>query len=431
MSSDSPPSIVSSETSPSTTHRPIDSTAANKRLRSLDQFRGYTVLGMLIVNYFGSYTACPQLWKHTNDYMSFADTIMPQFLFAAGFSLRLTVGRQLQQGRTIQSYSRILRRLLGLVLIALVVYTVGPRASSWEQLKEIGFWGAIREPLKSDWFQTLMHIAVTSLWIIPVIHRRIWPRVNWMIGSSILHVMVSHFFNYTWCNTQPTAIDGGPLGFLTWTIPAILGTIACDWFVPDDTGNPSSMEPGTRIGWPILTALGLMLLGYCFSCGTRFYDVIPTGASIEPISKLAPDPVLPDAERRSIKMQNLSAKAWLAEPPFIKPPDSTKRQWNYWMMSQRAGTLSYLVFASGFSLAVFVLFYIACDIGKLELPIFRTFGVNALAAYVLHDLTSNAVKPFFPKDSPSWYAFTGLLLFCWITWLFLRSLERQKIFLRV
>jgi hypothetical protein len=66
-----------------------------------------------------------------------------------------------------------------------------------------------------------------------------------------------------------------------------------------------------------------------------------------------------------------------------------------------------------------------------QLPIFKTFGTNALAAYVLHDLVSNAVQPFFPKDSPIWYAYSGLALFCLITWLFLRSLQRQNIFLRV
>ncbi|MFM8399010.1 MAG: hypothetical protein ACKOAH_14355, partial [Pirellula sp.] len=87
---------------------------------------------------------------------------------------------------------------------------------------------------------------------------------------------------------------------------------------------------------------------------------------------------VPDATRRSVKAQDLSAQSWLAEAPFVKPPDVTKRQWNYWMMSQRAGTLSYLTFAAGFSLAVFVLFYVLCDIGKFEVPVFKTFGVNAL-----------------------------------------------------
>jgi predicted acyltransferase len=402
-----------------------------RRLTSLDQFRGYTVLGMLIVNYFGGYLACPQVWKHTHDYLSYADTIMPQFLFAVGFSLRLTVGRQLQKGQTLDSYLRVIRRLFGLALVAFVVYTVSPRAATWEQLKDLGIWGAIQEPLKRNWFQTLMHIAVTSLWIVPVISRPIPIRFAWLLGSAILHVVLSYEFNFLWCNTNPNAIDGGPLGFLTWSIPAILGTFACDWFVPDDSSIGKQFNQDQAIGVSVLFACLLMALGYIFSCGTRFYDVVPGATASESVAKLAPDPVLPDPSRRSSKLHEESATKWLAEPPFVKPPDSTKRQWNYWMMSQRAGTLSYLTFAAGFSLAVFVVFYIACDIGGAELPIFKTFGVNALAAYVLHDLTSNAIQPFFPKDSPAWYAYTGLFLFCFITWLFLRSLQRQNIFLRV
>jgi predicted acyltransferase len=53
---------------------------------SLDQFRGFTMLGMLVVNFLGSYAVCPRLLRHTHDYCSLADTIMPQFLFAAGLS---------------------------------------------------------------------------------------------------------------------------------------------------------------------------------------------------------------------------------------------------------------------------------------------------------------------------------------------------------
>lgn len=406
--------------------------AKSKRLQSLDQFRGYTVFGMLIVNYFGGYQVCPQVLKHTNDYCSYADTIMPQFLFAVGFSLRLTVGRQLQSGQTWESYLRVVRRLLGLVLVAIVVYAVSPRASSWEELTKLGVWGAIQEPLKRQWFQTLMHIAVTSLWLVPVIHRSSTTRITWLLGSACLHVILSYVFNFTWCNTPPNAIDGGPLGFLTWTIPAILGTFACDWFVAGTAkAEAADKHPGRSIAWSLWIAIALMAMGYLLSCGTRFYDVRPANQSVS-LSKLAFDPVLPASSRiEQVTSVKSNWTDWCAEAPFVKPPESSERQWNYWMMSQRAGTLSYLTFAAGFSLAVFVLFYLLCDVYKLQLPLFTTFGTNALAAYILHDLVSNAIQPFFPKDSPYWYAYMGLLLFCLINWLFLRSLQRQKIFLRV
>ena len=54
---------------------------AGGRIASLDQFRGYTVAGMLLVNFLGGYQAVPAVLKHHNTYCSYADTIMPQFFF--------------------------------------------------------------------------------------------------------------------------------------------------------------------------------------------------------------------------------------------------------------------------------------------------------------------------------------------------------------
>lgn len=397
-----------------------------KRLASLDQFRGYTVVGMMLVNYFGGYQVCPQILKHTHDYCSYADTIMPHFLFAVGFALRLTFGRRMQTQGSLAAYGRMVRRLLGLVLVSVVVYNVGPRAANWEQLKEIGFWGAMYEPLKRGWFQTLMHIAVTSLWLLPVVHCKFGIRLAWMLGSAVAHVGLSYWFNFTWVNTAPNGIDGGPLGFLTWAIPAIVGTLACDVFV-------QPREQVRLFSFPVfkvfLASLLLMGIGWGISCGTRLYDVPAELVESLKDQKLADDPVWPSANRWEAK-RGAPLQEWLAEPPFVKPPDATERKWNYWMMSQRGGTLSYPTFAAGFSLLVFLLFYIASDLYGLQLGVFRTFGTNALIAYVLHSMVSSAVQPFFPKDAPAWYSLLGLGLYFFVTWLFVRHLEKQGAYLR-
>ena len=60
---------------------------AKGRIASLDQFRGYTVAGMLLVNFIGGFHEVGAIWKHHNTYCSYADTIMPQFFFAVGFAL--------------------------------------------------------------------------------------------------------------------------------------------------------------------------------------------------------------------------------------------------------------------------------------------------------------------------------------------------------
>jgi predicted acyltransferase len=386
-----------------------------QRLVSLDQFRGYTVVGMLLVNYVGSFTVVPEILKHHNDYCSYADTIMPQFLFAVGFAFRLTFERRVQREGVRSAYSRVVRRLLGLALVSIVVYGASAPAETWSQLVELGPVAALAPALKRNWFQTLMHIAATSLWILPVIRSSPGVRIGYAVFSAVLHVILSWKFNFLWCNTSPNAIDGGPLGFLTWSIPAILGTLACDWI--------SSQEIRTPWLKLITASLVLMIAGWAFSCGTRFYDVPPDRTEEIDDQKLAENPVIPAGDQVVFR--------GLAEPPFCPPPPATERKWNYWMMSQRAGTLSYLTFSAGFSLIVFMLFHILCDKLHWELGLFRIFGTNALIAYILHSMVMGAVKPFVPRDSPSWYVTATLLLTAGILWLFVRTLERNKVFLRL
>jgi hypothetical protein len=87
----------------------------------------------------------------------------------------------------------------------------------------------------------------------------------------------------------------------------------------------------------------------------------------------------------------------IVEPPFVPPPDARHRKWNYWMMSQRCGSLSYLVFAAGLSLVIYAFFLWACDTRGWRVGIFRTLGTNSLAAYCLADVSEWIVGPWFPK----------------------------------
>jgi predicted acyltransferase len=394
---------------------PPGSTA--QRIVSLDQFRGYTVAGMFVVNFLGSYAAVPSILKHHHDYCSYADTIMPHFLFAVGFAFRLTFERRVQREGAPAAYGRVIRRLLGLVLVSMVIYAPGHAAETWDRLQQIGL-GALARPLKREWFQTLMQIAVTSLWVLPVIRASAAVRISFAVVSALVHVALSHWFNYIWVNTDPVGIDGGPLGFLTWTIPTITGTLACDAMT---TGTAPRL--GRLCGW----AGALMALGWVQSCGTRLYDVPADQVRQLRAQKLADAPVLPRAET----LRGRSVATLLAEPPFVPPPDARHRKWNYWMMSQRGGTVSYLTFGAGLSLLVYLGFHIACDRRGWRLRLFETFGTNALAAYILHGLVDEAVSPFVPRDAPGWYVTAAFAVFFGVTWLMVWTLERNRIFLRL
>jgi predicted acyltransferase len=391
------------------------------RIASLDQFRGYTVAGMFLVNFVGSFAVCPRILRHTNDYCSYADTIMPQFLFAVGFAFRLTFERRVQREGASVAYSRAIRRILGLAAIAFAVYVLLPAIVTWPAILERQPSELAYEVLKRDWCQTLLHIAITSLWILPVIRSSTLVRIVFVLASAALHISLSAWFNFEWVNTSPNGIDGGPLGFLTWTIPAIAGTLACDMVTAASVRSP--------IAAMLRTGAGLMLAGWIISGGTRLYDLPSRSDHVvtEGESNLSPSPVFPPRA----SWEGRRATDLLAEPPFVPPPDAKHRKWNYWMMSQRAGTVSYLTFSAGFSMSLFALFYVVCDVLGDRSGLFQTLGVNALAGYVIHDPVADFVKSFTPRESSAvitWFAFA---IYFVIVWAILKLMERRGVFFRL
>jgi hypothetical protein len=263
-------------------------------------------------------------------------------------------------------------------------------------------------------------------------------RIGFAVFSGVLHLLLSWWFNFEWVYTDPSGVDGGPLGFLTWSIPALCGTVACD----------AVRASGTRAARRIaISGMAVMLFAWLMSCGTVLYNVHqsePTSAAIEgkspavsPVDiatrksslnpeQYAADPVFPTLER---------LRSWdgsLAEPPFVPPPDFHRRRWNYWMMSQRGGTLSYPTFGAGISLLIYAFFLWLSDVQNIRLGFFRTLGTNSLAAYLLHAIGDWIVSPFFPEKTTSvLVAMSGFFCFTLFVYGSCRFLEWRGWYLRV
>src|SRR5438067_1886963 len=82
------------------------------RLTSLDQFRGFAVLGMYVVNFLAYFRDTPEALRHHPTYVTYADMVMPQFFLAAGFAARLTFLRRRETGGMSSAYWRVIRRCL-------------------------------------------------------------------------------------------------------------------------------------------------------------------------------------------------------------------------------------------------------------------------------------------------------------------------------
>ncbi len=74
-----------------------------------------------------------------------------------------------------------------------------------------------------------------------------------------------------WNMTPPVGIDGGPLGFLTWTVPLIAGTLAYDI-----VARAEAAEVARLLGWAAI----LMIIGV--------WAVMPRHASSRPTRRTEP-----------------------------------------------------------------------------------------------------------------------------------------------
>lgn len=397
-----------------------------KRVVSMDQFRGYAVAGMFIVNFLGGLAVTHQVLKHNNTHFSWADSIMPGFLFACGFSFRLSVLRKIPKMGRRSVLLSVVRRSLGLVLLSLVLYGLGSSFDSWKEMDASAVGSFVAGMLKADLWEVLAIIGVVQLLLLPVIELSWRPRLAIAIGLSISHIALSSWFNYWFVYGQPNwfdellgtsgrrAWDGGCFGIMSWSVVMLAGSLVYDLM---------STQAVRRAALTLVVCgIALMAIGYAASCLTTLYDV--RGESIDQLeskfdNKFAASPVIPP-------WTNAENRAWtslLAEMPFVEPPGTDQRKLNYWMMDKRVVTQSFVWFSIGFTCVVYAVFVLLCDSGTLRVGLFTLFGQNALVAYAIHHPVAEMVLQVVPNDSPWWWVTIGMCVFYLITWLFVAAVS--------
>ena len=205
------------------------------RIASLDQFRGFAILGMIVVNSIGHFDAVAETFKHPNYGMTFANTIAPFFLFAVGMGLRISLANHIRKFGRIKGFRMAFNRYSTLILIGVVIYGPDPKLGMWDALVDIGFAGIITLPfiLGSKWIRMIMAIAFLILYQLLFIFSGYG---EWVMNHSI---------------------DGGPLGVLSWASILLFGSLLMDDF--------SSLNPESFIKRSLTYAVILMAAGFGLS----------------------------------------------------------------------------------------------------------------------------------------------------------------------
>jgi predicted acyltransferase len=282
---------------------------AQARVEFLDQFRGFTVSLMILVNILAEFSIVPVWLKHakTPGSVNVPDFVIPSFLFIVGVALDIAFTRSRATHGVARTVWRFVRRSLLLV-------GFGVLGSILLRHNIIREWGVL------ETLGTAGLVALPFMFLAP----------QWRPAAALLPVLAfetpARLGFRTWLAANDVGLLGGIPGGLAWAGVVLLGSYA-----------GSLVRAGNLRG----------MRAYCATLGVLG---IASGLAL---SRLI---------------------------PLYKP----------------TVTPSYLLLVTG--AAATALF--AFSFLHLRFPVFKVFGVNALAIFMLHGIILVTVMKRVPTSSP-------------------------------
>jgi predicted acyltransferase len=236
------------------------------RLLSIDQFRGYAILGMILVNFIGRFDVTPWILKHHKAGMSYNDTIAPVFIFVVGIGFMLSMSRRIQKDGLRAARRAAVKRYAILTFLGFIVYA----GYFWDALSDIGLAGLLA---------------------LPFIDKRPGGRLAAAMGYLAVYQALYSCLGYGgW--VLANSLNGGPLGPLSWAFILLFGTRAYDLLATRDArtitrgclawgiglglaGWALRLEwPGIKMEWPF-TQYGMSAPYALYSTGLCFLTLLP------------------------------------------------------------------------------------------------------------------------------------------------------------
>jgi heparan-alpha-glucosaminide N-acetyltransferase len=170
----------------------------SKRLLSIDVFRAINMFFMIFVNDLSGVSHVPKWIDHVKGYedgMHFADTIFPIFLFIAGLSIPLAIGRRLTKGDSFISIAGyILLRSFALIAMGFFHVNMEEYSSAailpvgvWEFLLTLSFfliWLDYPETMAKAKKYTFMGIGVAILIVLAILYKGGSPKAPQGLNPS-------------------------------------------------------------------------------------------------------------------------------------------------------------------------------------------------------------------------------------------------------
>jgi predicted acyltransferase len=181
---------------------------ANHRIDIIDQFRGFSIIIMVLFNYAMSVQTLPAWLKHVPDIgLTFPDLGSPVFIFAIGLTFGPSFRRRLARDGLSATYGHFVRRYLSFIGMGAII-------SAGQTLLGLN-------PVDFDW-GVLQAIGCAGLLTLTVILLPAWVRL--VIGLGLLAIY-QLLLDALWLQVVLRSQHGGLPGTLSWTAILIVATV--------------------------------------------------------------------------------------------------------------------------------------------------------------------------------------------------------------
>lgn len=198
------------------------------RIVSIDQFRGFAILGMVFVNYISRFAITPWMLKHHRQGMSFNDTIAPIFIFVVGMGFRLSMQRRIAKDGLAAARRAAAKRYGILTILGFAIYV----GYFWDALSDIGVAGL----LALMFLDKSPKVRVAAAFFYLALYQAVFSLTPY--GEYVM----------------TDGINGGPLGPLSWGFILLMGSAAYDVMASGDSGKTARAC--------LLWGIGLSALGW-------------------------------------------------------------------------------------------------------------------------------------------------------------------------
>lgn len=350
----------------------IGSSPQPVRIRSIDIFRGLTMLVMIFVNDLAGVKGLPGWTYHMDPNvsgMTYVDVVFPAFLLVLGMSIPLAIRRRLEQGEPMSRlWGHILMRSLSLVVLGLVLanaHGADPAATG----------------LPRGWWAALALLGAILFWLVyperP--ERQALYRTLKYSGLALLVSMLAIFRRRT---------DGGSLAWLDFSYWEILGLIGRVYLAACILYIPLRKKP-----WAPVAILALLT---AWNVGTRLG--MPAPARIIPYwlwpfdSGELPSLAIAGIVCTQIFIDSRLARGFRQKAAWAVAYATVLLAggWAFTFLgvSKNAATPSWCLYSAGISVLFFLGIYFAVDVKAWQswAGFVKPAGSNTLLTYLLPDL---------------------------------------------